>query len=83
MIDIGMVKSVNVVAGKLIIVVSLKVDLDKVPLGAASIKFSNQAHANRLSGHKWWPELQQIDLLFDFLEVLPQPGDAALVSMSS
>lgn len=82
-IDIGVVESVYVVAGKSIVAVRLKVDLDKVQLGAASIKFSNQARASKLSGHKWWPERQQIDLLFDFLEVPPQPGDAAFVSMSS
>lgn len=83
MIDIGIVESVDVVAGKSIVAVRLEVDLDKVPLeaGAVSIKFSNQVHANKLSGHKWWPERQQIDLLFDSIEVLPQLGDAVFVSL--
>lgn len=76
MIEIGVVKSANIVANKSIVAVSLKVDLDKVPLGAAFIQFGNQVHASKLSGHKWWPERGEIDLLFDGLSSPPEIGTA-------
>ncbi len=79
MTDIGIVKSVYTVAKKTIVAVSLRVDLDQIQFDTSLVQFGVEGPRLYLDGHKWWPDRQEIDLLFDDLGDTPDVGTSVAI----
>jgi hypothetical protein len=82
LIDRGKVNSVHRVAGKVIVAVALNDAADEAILNHASVQFGESERAIKLSGFKWWPERQEVDLLFDDLENPPEIGSTTFIVSS-